>query len=159
MPRRDGLAHLVTITRSYNGKVYETHLLRRSYRKGGKVKNVTVGNISHLPRPIIAMVRKALRGEVLLPLDQAFEVVAGGSRLHGHIRAVMTAIDPLGLPSLIASRPIRQRSLVVAMVATRILEPQSKLATTRWWHDTTLPELLSVEDADEDDIYEAMDCV
>ena len=157
MPRRYGPVHVVTTTRRYKGKVYETHLLRRSYREGGKVKNVTVGNISHLPRPIIEMVRKALRGEVFVPLDQAFEIVEDGSRLHGHVQAVMTAVERLGLPNLIASRPSRQRSLVVAMVVARILKPQSKLATTRWWRDTTLPELLGIEGADEDDLYEAMD--
>ena len=43
------------------------------------------------------------------------------------------------------------------MVAARILEPDSKLATTRWWHTTTLPADLGVSDADEDTLYEAMD--
>jgi hypothetical protein len=43
------------------------------------------------------------------------------------------------------------------MVAARILEPDSKLATTRWWHTTTLPASLGVGDADEDALYEAMD--
>jgi len=39
-----------------------------------------------------------------------------------------------GLETLLASRPSRQRDLVVAMVAARLLAPTSKLATTRWWH-------------------------
>ena len=47
----------------------------------------------------------------------------------------------------------------MAMVAARILEPQSKLATSLWWHTTTLPEILRVSDADEDDLYAAMDWV
>jgi hypothetical protein len=63
----------------------------------------------------------------------------------------------LGFEKLIASRRSRERDLVVALVAARILRPSSKLATTRWWHLTTLPESLGVEDASEDDLYAAMD--
>jgi hypothetical protein len=47
--------------------------------------------------------------------------------------------------------------LVLAMVAARILAPHTKLATTRWWHTTTLPEECGVVDADENDLYAAMD--
>jgi transposase len=157
MSRRGGATHVVTTTRKYKNKVYRTHLLRRSYREDGKVKNETVGNLSHLPDPVIDVVRRALKGESLVPADRAFEIVEGGSRFHGHVDAVLTAMKRLDLPSLIASRASRQRDLVMAMVAARILEPQSKLATTRWWSDTTLTELLDVGDADEDDLYEAMD--
>jgi len=40
---------VATTRRHYKGQVYEAHLLRRSYREDGKVKNETLGNISHLP--------------------------------------------------------------------------------------------------------------
>ena len=63
----------------------------------------------------------------------------------------------LRFDKLLASKPCRERNLVEAMVAARILEPDSKLATTRWWHTTTLPESLGVADANEDDLYAAMD--
>jgi transposase len=63
----------------------------------------------------------------------------------------------LGLARIIDSRPSRERDLVVAMIAARILAPHSKLATTRWWHDTTLPASLGVDDADESDLYAALD--
>ena len=43
MAARTGTAHVVTTRREYNGKVYQTHLLRRSYREDGKVKNETLG--------------------------------------------------------------------------------------------------------------------
>jgi len=157
MTRRTGATHVVTTTRKYKNKVYRSHLLRHSYREGGKVKNETVGNLSHLPDHVIDVVRRALKGESLVPADGAFEIVEGGSRFHGHVDAVLTAMKRLGLPTLVASRASRQRDLVIAMVAARILEPQSKLATIRWWSDTTLTELLDVGDADEDDLYQAMD--
>ena len=49
MPARSGPAHVVTTTRTYKDKVYRTHLLRRSYREDGKVKNETLGNLCVLP--------------------------------------------------------------------------------------------------------------
>src|SRR4051794_33764912 len=45
----------------------------------------------------------------------------------------------------------------LALIAERLLFPSSKLATTRHWHDTTLAEELGVGDADEDQLYDAMD--
>jgi hypothetical protein len=73
------------------------------------------------------------------------------------VQAVRTTMQRVGFAALLAARPSRERGLVVAMVAARILEPDSKLATTRWWHTTTLPASLGVADADEDDLYAAMD--
>ena len=58
---------------------------------------------------------------------------------------------------MIAAKRCRERDLVVAMIAERLLHPCSKLATTRLWHTTTLAEELGVADADEDDLYAAMD--
>jgi transposase len=155
MPKRGSAVHVVTTTRQYKGKVYTTHLLRRSYRENGKVKNETVGNISHLPDHVIALIRRALQGETFAPVAAVFEITA--SRSHGHVQAVLSVIKRLGFDALLSSRPCRERDLVMAMVAARILEPHSKLATTRWWHVTTLPETLGVSDATEDDLYDAMD--
>jgi len=130
-------------------------LLREGYRDGGKVKNRTLANLSHWPPAKVDLLRRVLRDEPLTPSTALFEVL--GSRHHGHVQAVRTAMHRLGVDTLIASRPSRERDLVVAMVAARILEPDSKLATTRWWHTTTLPGDLEVSDADEDTLYEAMD--
>ena len=66
-------------------------------------------------------------------------------------------IRKLGLEELIASEPSRNRDLVIAMIAERLLFPSSKLANTRHWHDTTLAEELDVGDANEDQLYDAMD--
>ena len=131
-------------------------LLRESYREEGKVKSRTLANLSKLPPQSIDVLRRSLKGEELI-LTDAFEIVEDGSPAHGHVDAVMTAMRRLDFSRLIDSRQSRQRDLAVAMVAARILEPKSKLATTVWWADTTLPEILNVSDADEDDLYEAMD--
>ncbi len=155
MSARTGTAHVVTTTRKYKDRVYRTHLLRRSYREGGTVKNETLGNLSHLPDELVDIIRRSLQGETFVPVSQAFEISC--SRAHGHVEAVSTAMQRLGLASLIASKPCRERDLVLAMVASRIVAPQTKLATTRWWHTTTLAEDFAVTDASEDDLYAAMD--
>jgi len=131
------------------------YLLRESYREGGKVKKRTLANLSALPIEQIERIRQILRGEQLAPVDTLFESV--GSAHHGHVQAVLSAMKRLGFDALLSSRPCRERDLAVAMVAARILQPHSKLATTRWWHVTTLPEILGVCDATEDDLYDAMD--
>src|SRR3990172_1345680 len=155
MPRRGSAVHVVTTTRRYKDKVYTTHFLRRSYRENAKVKNERVGNLAHLPGHVITLVRRALQGETFAPVAKTFEIT--GSRVHGGVEAVLSAMKRLGFDPLLSSRPCRERDLVIAMVAARIIKPQSKLATTRWWNATTLPEILGVSDATEDDLYEAMD--
>jgi len=155
MPARSGPVHVATTTRAYKDKVYRTHLLRRSYREDGKVKNETLGNLSHLPEPLIDIIRRSLQGETFVPLADAFEITR--SRAHGHVQAVSVAMLRLGLASVLGSQPCRERDLVLAMVASRILDPDTKLATTRRWHTTTLAEDFGVADADEDDLYAAMD--
>jgi len=132
-------------------------LLREGYRENGKVKNRTLANLSKLPPKAIDILRRHLAGEHLISAEQAFEIIEDGSPAHGHVEAVMIAMRRLGFSKLICSRGSRQRDLVVAMVAARILKPKSKLATPHWWADTTLPDALEVGNADEDDLYEAMD--
>ncbi|MFZ5507575.1 MAG: IS1634 family transposase [Pseudomonadota bacterium] len=132
-----------------------TVLLRESYREGSKVGKRTLANLSSLSPAQIEAVRAALRGEALQPLAQCFEAIASPS--HGHVQAVALAQQRLGLASLVASKPCRERDLVLAMVAARIVAPHTKLATTRWWHTTTLANEFGVADASEDDLYAAMD--
>ncbi|WP_372527482.1 IS1634 family transposase [Piscinibacter sp.] len=132
-----------------------TVLLRESYREGSKVGKRTLANLSSLSAAQIDAIRAALRGEALQPLAQCFEAIASPS--HGQVQAVALAQQRLGFASLLASKPCRERDLVLAMVAARIVAPHTKLATTRWWHTTTLAEDFGVADASEDDLYAAMD--
>jgi hypothetical protein len=132
-----------------------TVLLRESYREGPKVRKRTLANLSSLSAAQIDAIRAALRGDLPPPIAQRFEIIA--SPAHGHVQAVILTMQRLGLPGLVAAKPGRERDLVLAMVAARILAPHTKLATTRWWHTTTLPAEFGVVDADEDDLYAAMD--
>lgn len=129
-------------------------LLRESYRVGHQVKTRTLANLSKLPAEAIEVLRRTLKGEQLLPLEQ-FEVL--GSAQHGHVEAVLRAMQRLGFTELIAARPSAERAAVVGMVAARVLEPDSKLATTRWWHTTTLPGTLGLSETSEDALYAALD--
>jgi transposase len=155
MPARSGRVHVATTERHYKGKIYRTHLLRRTYRVGRQVKHETLGNISHLPDALIELIRRSLAGEAFLPVTEAFAIER--SLPHGHVQAVLGMIGQLGLENLIGSKRCRQRDLVVAMIAERLLHPGSKLATTRSWHSTTLAEQLAVGDAAEDELYDALD--
>ena len=131
------------------------YLLRESYRDGARVRKRTLANLSSLSDEQILAIRAVLRGEQLGPVAERFEAIA--SRAHGHVQAVAVAMQRLGLASLLASKACRERDLVLALVASRIVAPHTKLATTRWWHTTTLAEDFAVADASEDDLYAAMD--
>ena len=130
-------------------------LLRESYREGRKVKKRTLANLSKLPMAQVEAIRAVLRGDKVVAVEQSFEIVA--SKIHGDTDAVLLAMRRLGLASLLSARPCREADLVMAMVAARIVAPHTKLATTRWWHTRTLADELGVADADEDDLYAAMD--
>lgn len=147
--------HVAKIARKHHGKTYVSYLLRQSYRHEGKVKHRTLGNLSHLPPRLLDLIQRSLRGEAFLSPADAFRTTA--SKPHGHVEAVLATCHQLDLDNLLASKPSRQRSLILALIVQRILFPCSKLATTRYWHTTTLAEELGVGDADRKELYAAMD--
>lgn len=130
-------------------------LLREGWRDGKKTRQRTVANISHWPPAKIETLRRLLRDEPLVSPNDLFTTQK--SLPHGHVQAVLEMIGRLALDQLISAQPCRERDLVVAMIAQRLIVPCSKLATTRQWHSTTLAEELGVAQATEDDLYEAMD--
>lgn len=147
--------HVATTRRHYKDKVYETHLLRRSFRDAqGRPRNETLANLSHLPATTIEAIRRSLKGEPLVGADEAFTIER--SLPHGHVAAVAAVARRLGLPKLLGPA-CRQRDLAFALIIARVCRPGSKLATSRWWDDTTLATDLSVADASTDEIYVAMD--
>lgn len=130
-------------------------LLREAWREGKRIRKRTVANLSHWPPEQVEALRRLLKGEVLVPVGGVFTVQR--SLPHGHVEAVLETIGKLGLAKMIASRRCRERDLVVAMIVEQLIHPCSKLATTRMWHTTTLAGELSVADADEDELYGALD--
>lgn len=132
-----------------------TVLLRESYREGTKVRKRTLANLSSLSASQIAAIRCVLAGHDMQLVAQSFEISA--SRPHGHVQAVAATMQRLNLASLLGAKPSPERERVLAMIAARIVAPHTKLATTRWWHTTTLAEDFGVTEANENDLYAAMD--
>jgi transposase len=130
-------------------------LLRESFREGKKVKKRTLANLSSLSESQVEAMRQVLKGKSMVPADQLFQRVE--SFQQGHVQAVRSAMQRLGFAELVASRPSPERDRVCAMVAAQILEPASKLAYTRWWGTTTIPQTFGVGGASEDHLYEALD--
>ena len=127
--KRGGKVHVAVTRRHYKGTEYTTTLLRRSYREDGKVRNETVGNLSHLEDWMIDGLRAMLAGRRLVDLDEDFEIVR--SLPHGHVAAVLGVLRDLDLERLISRERCRERDLVVAMVCQRLIAPGSKLSVTR----------------------------
>jgi len=137
-------------------------LLRESYRTGPKVLKRTLANLTHWPPDIVKGLRALLKGGAVIgPDDDALEIVR--SLPHGHVAAALGTLRQLGLDRIIASRRCRERDLVVALIVARVIEPRSKLATARGLRGetafTSLGEMLGLSDADENDLYAAMDWV
>jgi transposase len=136
-------------------------LLRESFRIDGKVRNRTLANLSHWPPTQLDALRSVLKGATSLatPLPQAFNIVR--SRPHGHVAAVLGTLYKLQLDRLIEKQSSRHRNLVLAMIVARVLQPASKLATSRGLHpdtlSSTLGELLQLDSVTEDELYQAMD--
>lgn len=150
-----GAVHLSTVRRQYKGRVYETHLLRHSFREDGKVKNRTIANVSALPADTIELIRRSLAGERFVA--PGTDLVHGRSLAHGNVVAVLGLLRRLELEPIIEAKRSRQRDLCVGMIAGQLLHHVSKLGSVREWADTTLPAVLGIEDADDDELYDAMD--
>jgi len=159
MSKRGNSVHVVTTTRKYKDRVYKTHLLRHTYREDGKVKNETVGNLSHLPDDVIELIRRALRGESLVNPDAVFQILR--SRAHGHVLAVLGMIESLGVDRMLSARRCIERDRCVALIAARILTPGSKRATSRHLDPvtatSTLGAQLQLDSVEAEDLYAAMD--
>jgi len=130
-------------------------LLRESRREGKRVHKTTIANLTHWPENVVDALRRSLADEKLVSVEELFDVER--SEAYGHVEAVLATVRRLGLDSMIASERSRQRDLVVAMIASRVLAPCSKLATTRLWGESALAKDLAVQDADVDELYDALD--
>jgi len=130
-------------------------LLREGWREGKKTLKRTLANLSDWPQPKIEALRRLLRDETLVsPQDL---LTTRQTLPHGHVEAIRAMLRQLHLETVISAPRCRERDLVVALIIQRLIDPCSKLATTRAWHATTLAEDLGVGEATEDELYAAMD--
>jgi transposase len=134
-------------------------LLRESFRENGKVHNRTLANISHWPPAQIDALRGVLKGATAVGSLADFQILR--SRPHGHVAAVIGSLCQLKLDTILERQSSRQRELAIAMIAARVIDPRSKLATARALHPDTLSsslgEHLGLGEVSEDELYRAMD--
>ncbi|HME47389.1 IS1634 family transposase [Mycobacterium sp.] len=142
------------VAKSGEERVYETVLLRRTFRDGKKVKHETLANLSKLPREAVDAIEATLKGQTLVPAGRAFTITR--SLPHGHVAAVTAMARTLGLPALLGP-PCRARDIAFALIISRVVRPASKLSTLAGWADTTLGADLDVAAASTDEVYAAMD--
>lgn len=132
------------------------YLLRDAKRVGGKVVKRTLANLSKLPDEAIEALRKSLKGVSLCDASKTFKVKA--TLPCGHVKAIRKAMDRLGMAELVSSKPCRERDIVLALIAQRLIEPCSKLAMSLRLGLTTVAQDFGLPgDVDENDIYAAMD--
>jgi len=135
-------------------------LLRETYRQGGKFCKRTLCNLSHWPTAHVEGLRGVLKGGTVIPAEHdAFTVTR--SLPHGHVAAALGTARKIGLDRILGPAGDRSRDLVLAMLAGRILDPVSKLATARALSpataSTSLGEALGLGEVDDDELYAALD--
>jgi hypothetical protein len=152
--------HVDTRPRMYRAadgsmREYQQALLRRSYRNAqGKPAKETLANLSMLPVEAVEVLRKALAGKTVVDAEEAFTIDRAVA--HGHVAAAHVMATQLRFAELLGPRS-RERDLAYALILSRAVAPQSKLATIRWWNDTSLGSDLTIADAHTDEVYAAMD--
>jgi hypothetical protein len=151
----------VQITKSRRGsKVYETYLVRESFRTAAGPRSRTVCNITALPPAVRQLIAGALAGQCFvaeekIALQQALD--------YGGLAVLVEAWARLGLDRLFASiGSARQRSLLQAMIFARLLFPCAKRALSERAAGTLLAQACGLpagERFDEDELYAAMDAL
>ena len=134
-------------------------LLRESFRENGRVRKRTLANLSDWPTTLVEGFRTLLKGGVAV----AEEGIAIRRALpHGHAAAVLGTIRAIGLDRLLG-KPTDKRlaPLTIALIASRLVSPASKLATARDLAADTacssLGRLLQLGAVDEVELYRALD--
>jgi len=87
------------VTKSGEERVYETILLRRSFRDGAKVRHETLANLSKLPPELVAAIEASTKGQTLIPAGSEFSKAR--SLPHGDVAAVAATARKLELAALL----------------------------------------------------------
>jgi len=108
--------HVARTKTTVKGKVYESVLVRQSYREGAKVKHRTLASLTRLPAHLVEAVERAVRGDVLVSRSAGLRIER--SWPHGHVAAVLGTARKLGLEAILDAAPSQMRDLVAAMVSS-----------------------------------------
>ncbi|MDR2405298.1 MAG: hypothetical protein LBE27_02895, partial [Deltaproteobacteria bacterium] len=133
--------------------------LRESYREGGKVKKRTLANLSSLPPTVVEGLKKALTKRPVDFEDETIKRVECVDTVPcGHVAAVLRCMDQIGLPGLIDAKESRERSIVLGLIAKRIIDPKSKYATLDLFlSESSLGRELKLKDVETEDVDKAVD--
>lgn len=143
-----------------NGRSAAAVLLRESYREGKRVRKRTLANLGQLPPAVVDGLRVLLAGgSVIAKPEEVFEIQR--ALPHGHVAAVVGLMRKLDLPRLLSRTVSRERDLALAMIASRLIAPGSKLATLRALSmetaSSSLGRVLDLGTIEEREIYAALD--
>src|SRR5208282_2350618 len=143
-----------------NGRSAPAVLLRESWRESKRVRKRTIANLGPLPPAMVDGLRVLLAGGTAVARpEEVFEIQR--ALPHGHVGAVVGMMRKLDLPRLISRTASRERDLALAMIASRLIAPDSKLATLRALSPETasssLGRVLDLGVIEEREIYAALD--
>lgn len=162
-------------TTKINGKTYRRHLLRESYREGGRVKHRTIANLARCSPEELEAIRLALRykGELAallnaqegcggaplsIPDGDSLEIAALAVRQGLSVGAVWLVYDVarrLGIERALGTS--RQGRLALWQVIARVLDQGSRLSAVRLATSHAACDVLDLEAFDEDDLYANLD--
>ena len=150
----------VDVSRSIQyGKTYTRYLLRESYRENGKVKQRTIGNISHCSPEEIEAIRLALKykGSISDLLKGSAEVQSSQGLSVGAVYSLFRVAQDIGMVKSLGNTEEAKRSLW--MVIARLIEPGSRMANVRLAQSHAATDILGMGNFNEDSLYDAMDWI
>jgi len=145
--------YIDTASSTRAGKTYRRHLLRESYREGGKVKHRTIANLSQCSEEEIAAMKLALRHKGQLAQLGSIEDlnVQQGSRI-GAVFSLQVVAQRLGLVRALGGQ--RPGKLALWQVMARLLSQGSRLSAVRLAARHAAGEILGLETFHEDHLYQ-----
>lgn len=142
-------------SKSSSGKVYQSVLLRQSYREGKKVRKRTIANLSSCSEDEINLIRAALKSKQN-PFESAkvgFEIYQG--RSIGGIYVLYKVAERLGIVSALGDS--FHGKLALWLIISRIIEQRSRLSATRLDSLYDIASVISLKRGfDENNLYDCL---
>ena len=164
MSKDSSSMHIAVIPSKQGDKTYYCTLLRQSFRdpqNKKKIRKKTLANISSLPPECINLLKLFFKGHSLIPSDlKNGPMNLLSSKYHGHIEAIICVFKKIGVAELIASKSSSHANLICALIASRIINPCSKIPSPNWWQldETTISDYFpEIKTAQPHHIHEALD--
>lgn len=149
--------YIDSCTYTTDGRQYTRHLLRESYRKGGRVLHRTLANLSHASAEEIQAMKLALRHKGNLQelgnINADVEVQQGVSV--GAVWVLWQVARRIGLIKALGTS--QQAKQALWQVFARVLEQGSRLSAVRLANAHVACDVLDLDAFNEDDLYRNLD--